>query len=66
MEALRTNTRISFSNILITTDFSKNSRTALPYATALAEQYGARCLVAHALRPEPNLEVPFESAAHRS
>ena len=49
MEALRTITPISLSNILVTTDFSQVSRTALPYATALARQYEAKIVVAHAL-----------------
>jgi hypothetical protein len=30
MEALQTNTRISLSNILVTTDFSQTSKNALP------------------------------------
>ena len=35
MEALRTNTRISLCNIVVTTAFSQISKTTLPYATAL-------------------------------
>ena len=60
MEALRTSTRISLSNILVTTDFSQVSKNALPYATALATQYEAKVIVAHALRPEPQLSVPLD------
>lgn len=60
MEALRTNARISLSNILVTTDFSPVSKVALPYATALAGQYGAKITVAHALGPEPLLGVPVD------
>ena len=60
MEALVTNTRILFSNILVTTDFSQVSKTALPYAAALAKQYGAKIVVAHALSPEPHLSVPVD------
>jgi len=60
MEALRTNARISLRNILVTTDFSQVSRTALPYATALSRQYEARIVVAHALSPEPHLSVPVD------
>ena len=60
MEALRTNARISLRNILVTTDFSHVSRTALPYATALARQYEAKIVVAHALSPEPHLSVPVD------
>ena len=60
MEALQTNTRISLSNILVTTDFSKVSKNALPFAAALARQYGARIIMAHALSPEPHLSVPLD------
>jgi nucleotide-binding universal stress UspA family protein len=60
MEALRTSTRISLSNILVTTDFSQFSKAALPYATALARQYQAKMVVAHALSPEPHLTVPVD------
>jgi nucleotide-binding universal stress UspA family protein len=60
MEALRTNTRISLSNILATTDFSNVSKTALPYAAALARQYEAKIIVAHALSPELHMSVPLD------
>jgi nucleotide-binding universal stress UspA family protein len=60
MEALQTNTRISLHNILVATDFSKPSTAALPFAISLAQQYGAKVFVAHALGPEPHLAVPLE------
>jgi len=60
MEALGTNTRISLSKILVTTDFSQVSKTALEYAAALAGQYEAKITVAHALSPEPMLSVPLD------
>jgi nucleotide-binding universal stress UspA family protein len=60
MEALRTSTRISLSNILVTTDFSQFSKAALQYATALARQYEAKIVVAHALSSEPYLSVPVD------
>ena len=60
MEALQTNTRISLSNILVTTDFSQTSKNALPFAAALARQYEAKIIVAHALSPEPHLSVPVD------
>jgi nucleotide-binding universal stress UspA family protein len=60
VEALQTNTRISLRNILVATDFSKPSKAALPYAIGLAQQYGAKVFVAHALRPQPHLTVPLE------
>jgi nucleotide-binding universal stress UspA family protein len=60
MDALQTSTRISLSNILVTTDFSKVSKNALPFAAALACQYEAKIIVAHAVSPEPRLSVPVE------
>src|ERR1700690_4083645 len=60
MEALQTNTRISLSNILVTTDFSNVSKATLPFATALARQYEAKIIVAHAVSPEPHLSVPVD------
>ena len=60
MEALQTNTRISLSNILVTTDFSKASRNALPFAAALARQYEAKIIVAHAVSPELHMSVPLD------
>jgi nucleotide-binding universal stress UspA family protein len=60
MEALQTNTRISLSNILVTTDFSEVSKNALPFAAALARQYEAKIIVAHVLSPEPHLSVPVD------
>jgi nucleotide-binding universal stress UspA family protein len=60
MEALQTNTRIALSNILVTTDFSDVSKAALPFAGALARQYEAKIIVAHAVSPEPHLTVPVD------
>jgi nucleotide-binding universal stress UspA family protein len=60
MEALHTNTRISLGTILVTTDFSQVSKTALAYAAALASQYEAEIVIAHALSPEPMLSVPLD------
>jgi nucleotide-binding universal stress UspA family protein len=60
MEALQTNTRIALRNILVTTDFSDVSKAALPFAGALARQYEAKIIVAHAVSPEPHLSVPLD------
>jgi nucleotide-binding universal stress UspA family protein len=60
MEALQTNTRISLSNILVTTDFSQVSKKALPFAAALARQNEAKIIVVHVLSPEPHLSVPLD------
>jgi len=52
--------RISLKNILFATDFTSASDAALPYAAALADWYGAKVVVAHAVSPEPMLEVPMD------
>ncbi len=36
------------------------SKLALPYAVALARQYGAKIVVGHAISPEPHLTVPLD------
>ena len=53
-------TRISLNNILLATDFSNISRAALPFATSLAQWYGAKVFVAHVVPPEPYLECAAE------
>ena len=50
-------TRLSLKNILFPTDFSPASKAALPFAVALARTYGSTLLIAHAIPPEPLLEV---------
>jgi nucleotide-binding universal stress UspA family protein len=60
MQAVQANARISLSNILLTTDFSHASKLALPYAIALARQYGAKIVMGHAISPEPHLTVPLD------
>ena len=59
MEALRTNTRVSLSNILVPTDFSPVSKAALSCATALASQHEADLPPAHRARRMPTLPTPF-------
>jgi nucleotide-binding universal stress UspA family protein len=54
------NTRIALHNVLITTDFSEASKASLPYAAALAEQFGAKVSMVHVLEPEPLLSVPLD------
>jgi nucleotide-binding universal stress UspA family protein len=49
--------RLSLKNILIPTDFSPASRTALPFAQALAQNYGSTVLLAHAIAPEPHRQI---------
>jgi universal stress protein A len=47
-------TAIHPERILLTTDFSENAATALPYASALARHYGSRVIVLHVIHE--NLE----------
>jgi len=61
MQAVQNNTPIALNNVLVTTDFSEASQASLPYAAALARQFGAKVLMAHVLKPEPHLEVPLDS-----
>lgn len=52
--------RLSLKNILVPTDFSSASRAALPLAESLAQTYGSTILVAHAIAPEPHLQVVMD------
>jgi len=52
--------RISLRNILIPTDFSQTSRSAVPFALAFARWYGAGLVAAHFLEPEARLQVVFD------
>jgi len=60
MQTVQNNTRIALNNVLVTTDFSEASKASLPYAAALAQQFGAKVFMAHALSPEPHLSVPLD------
>jgi len=43
---------IPLGNVLFVTDFSTSSELALPYAIALARQYGGKVYIAHVISPE--------------
>ena len=60
MQALDTTTRIALNKLLVTTDFSRVSGTALAYAAAIARQYESKIIITHALSPEPQLGVPLD------
>lgn len=60
MQTVQTNTRITLNNVLLATDFSHASKLALPYAIALARQYGAKVLMARAISPGPRVSVTFD------
>jgi nucleotide-binding universal stress UspA family protein len=57
MKTLEAGKRIALSNILFATDFSPHSNMALPYALAMARQYGAKLYGAHVLPPDDYLFV---------
>ena len=55
MKTLEAGKRITLSNILFATDFSPYSNAALPYALAIARQYGAEIYGAHVAASEDYL-----------
>ena len=52
--------RVRFDNIIYSTDFSRASQDALPYAVALAEHYGSTIYVVHAISPDLDIYYPPE------
>jgi len=65
MKTVVAGTRIALKNILFATDFSPYSNAALPYALAIARQYGAKLYGAHVQAPEDYLFlVPETWPAH--
>jgi len=60
MSASATSLRIAIKNILFTTDFSKASEAALPYAAAFSRWYGSNMFIAHAIPYEPLLRVSMD------
>ena len=55
MKTVEAGKRIALSNILFATDFSPHSDVALPYALALARQYGAKLYGTHVVTSEDYL-----------
>jgi nucleotide-binding universal stress UspA family protein len=53
MKTAGTSTRIALKNILFLTDFSEPSQAALPFAVAMAREFGATIHALHVLIPEP-------------
>ncbi len=51
MNALQTVNKISFKNIMLLTDFTEASQTALAYAMGFAKHFGAEIYPAHACDP---------------
>jgi len=46
-------TRIKVKNVLYLTDFSEPSEAALPYAAAIAREFGGKLYALHVLTPQP-------------
>ena len=61
MKTLEAGKRIAINNILFATDFSPHSNAALPYALAIAHQFGARLYGAHVLSSDDYLFVAPEA-----
>jgi nucleotide-binding universal stress UspA family protein len=61
MKTLEAGKRIALKNVLFATDFSTHSNAALPYALAIARQYGANLLGAHVVASEDYLFTAPES-----
>lgn len=61
MKTLEAGKRIGLKNILFATDFSDYSNAALPYALAIARQYGAKLFGAHVVASEDYLFTAPES-----
>ena len=57
MPNLSTGVRIALRNVLYLTDFSKPSEAALPYAIAIAREYGASVYALHVVLPDPYADM---------
>lgn len=57
MKAAPARTQIQLKNIVFATDFSPAADIALPFATSLAQRFGAKLFVVHAKTPE-NYALP--------
>ncbi|MGC2197415.1 MAG: universal stress protein [Terriglobales bacterium] len=60
MPTVQASLRLTFSHILLPTDFTGASVTALAYARAFARDYGSRIFVTHAVTPNPPVFMPME------
>ncbi len=61
MKTLEAGKRVALKNVLFATDFSPHSDVALPYALAIARQYGATVFGAHVVPSEDYLFTSPES-----
>ena len=63
MKTAETGTRIALKNILFLTDFSQASDVAMPFAVAIARQFGATVHALHVLMPGPFVYATPETIA---
>src|SRR5690348_5247441 len=63
MNTLNVGARVTLKNVLFLTDFSEPSEAALPFAIAIAREYGARLHALHVLTPEPYVYSTPEAIA---
>lgn len=56
-------TRLSFKNILLTTDLSKASRAAIPFANAIAHHFDSKIYLLHVVPPLVYPEMPMNSSS---
>lgn len=54
--------QVSFKKILVPTDFSECSQTALMVAAGIARAHGGEIILAHVIAPEPAMPTPLEPA----
>jgi nucleotide-binding universal stress UspA family protein len=60
VETIEIKQSVSFQNILLATDFSSVSQSALASAAALASRYRAKIYIVHVIPPEPRMPIPIE------
>jgi nucleotide-binding universal stress UspA family protein len=63
MKTVGRGARIALKNILFLTDFSEPSEAALPFAVAIAREFGATVHALHVLLPEPYVYTAPETVA---
>ena len=63
MKTIEAGVVLSLKNILLLTDFSEPSELAVPFAIAIAREYGSKVYAMHVLTPVPLAYASPESAA---
>jgi nucleotide-binding universal stress UspA family protein len=60
VETIEMKQSVSFKNILLATDFSSISKSALASAAAIASRYGSKIYLVHVIPSEPRMPIPIE------